>query len=273
MGYPRSGAPGSRVGMIRIDPSRGDICDFPAPHIGFPDLDPNETRFLGTLFRRESLGGLLALVAAAIALLWANLGQTSYDDFQHYDAVHSISSTGPPTARWRSSSSSPVLNSSVNSSSAPCATGRRPGPVSAAVAGVVVPSLIFLLSTSVGPTRGWAIPAATDIAFALAVLAVVGSNLPASLRAFLLTLAVVDDLIVIVIIAVFYTESLSISALAISIGLMIAYSIAQHFRIHSPLVLSPPRHRRLVVPLPKRCPRHDRRRGVGPVDQGRAGPG
>ena len=59
-------------------------------------------------------------------------------------------------------------------------------------------------------------PAATDIAFALAVLAVVGSNLPTALRAFLLTLAVVDDLIVIVIIAVFFTDSLHLLALAVA---------------------------------------------------------
>ena len=78
-------------------------------------------------------------------------------------------------------------------------------PVVAACCGVVLPALVYLVVNLVadeGALRGWAIPAATDIAFALAVLAVVGSNLPTALRAFLLTLAVVDDLIVIVIIAV-----------------------------------------------------------------------
>ena len=80
---------------------------------------------------------------------------------------------------------------------------RRPAdaavPVVAAVCGVAVPALIYLaVNANGGHPEGWAVPAATDIAFALAVLAVVGSNLPTALRAFLLTLAVVDDLIVIV---------------------------------------------------------------------------
>ncbi|MCW2526847.1 MAG: Na(+)/H(+) antiporter NhaA [Pseudonocardiales bacterium] len=84
-------------------------------------------------------------------------------------------------------------------------------PVVAAACGVAVPAVLFLLVSfsSPGASRGWAIPTATDIAFALAVLGIVGSHLPASLRAFLLTLAVVDDLIAIAIIAIVYTSSVS----------------------------------------------------------------
>jgi NhaA family Na+:H+ antiporter len=84
-------------------------------------------------------------------------------------------------------------------------------PVVAAACGVAVPALLFLLVSfsTPGASRGWAIPTATDIAFALAVLGIVGSHLPASLRAFLLTLAVVDDLIAIAIIAFVYTSSVS----------------------------------------------------------------
>lgn len=86
-------------------------------------------------------------------------------------------------------------------------------PVGAAVCGVAVPALVYLAATVGHPSvrTGWAIPTATDIAFALAVLAIVGSHLPSALRAFLLTLAVVDDLIAIVIIAVFYSSSLSLA--------------------------------------------------------------
>ena len=88
-----------------------------------------------------------------------------------------------------------------------------------------------------GLPDGWAIPAATDIAFALAVLAVVGSNLPPSLRAFLLTLAVVDDLIVIVIIAVFFTDHLHLGPLAGALLCFGAWALAQHRRVCTPLAL------------------------------------
>jgi Na+:H+ antiporter, NhaA family len=83
-------------------------------------------------------------------------------------------------------------------------------PVVAAAGGVAVPALIYLTFTFTDSQArtGWAIPAATDIAFALAVLAVIGSHLPAALRTFLLTLAVADDLIAIAIIAFFYTKDL-----------------------------------------------------------------
>jgi NhaA family Na+:H+ antiporter len=82
-------------------------------------------------------------------------------------------------------------------------------PVSAAIGGMVLPAVIYVLVNWGGDAlRGWAIPVATDIAFALAVLAVISSHLPAALRTFLLTLAVVDDLLAITIIAVFFTTDL-----------------------------------------------------------------
>lgn len=85
-------------------------------------------------------------------------------------------------------------------------------PIAAAVGGVVVPALIFVLinaGSGADALRGWAIPTATDIAFAVAVIAVVGKFLPPALRVFLLTLAIIDDLIAITIIATFYTDSIS----------------------------------------------------------------
>lgn len=85
-------------------------------------------------------------------------------------------------------------------------------PIAAAVGGVVVPALIFVLinaGSGADALRGWAIPTATDIAFAVAMIAVVGKFLPPALRVFLLTLAIIDDLIAITIIATFYTDSIS----------------------------------------------------------------
>lgn len=93
-------------------------------------------------------------------------------------------------------------------------------PIAAAVGGVVVPALIFVLinaGSGADALRGWAIPTATDIAFAVAVIAVVGKFLPPALRVFLLTLAIIDDLIAITIIATFYTDSISFPWLILSL--------------------------------------------------------
>ncbi|BBG02361.1 MULTISPECIES: Na+/H+ antiporter NhaA [Pseudonocardia] len=92
-------------------------------------------------------------------------------------------------------------------------------PVAAAVGGMIAPALIYVAINLANPDAlvGWAIPTATDIAFALAVLAVIGSSLPPALRMFLLTLAVVDDLLAISIIAVFYTDDLSFAPLLLAL--------------------------------------------------------
>ncbi|GAA1299226.1 Na+/H+ antiporter NhaA [Brachybacterium alimentarium] len=93
-------------------------------------------------------------------------------------------------------------------------------PVAAAFGGVAVPALLYTLINLGGPEGaggGWAIPAATDIAFAVAILALLGSSLPTALRTFLLTLAIVDDLVAITIIAIFYTSDLRLGFLALAV--------------------------------------------------------
>lgn len=108
-------------------------------------------------------------------------------------------------------------------------------PVVSALCGMIVPIGVYLV-VSAGhehAASGWAVPTATDIAFALAVLAVVGQNLPSALRAFLLTLAVVDDLGAIIIIAIAYTEKIDVIALIISALLIVAFYLVQRQRITS----------------------------------------
>src|SRR5690606_15351843 len=106
-------------------------------------------------------------------------------------------------------------------------------PVAAAAGGVAVPALLYLAMVGRDPALvgGWAIPTATDIAFAVAVLALIGSHLPGPLRIFLLTLAVVDDLIAITIIALFYTEAISLVPLLSGLGVIAVYgALAQRYR-------------------------------------------
>ena len=95
---------------------------------------------------------------------------------------------------------------------------KRTLPIISAGAGMAVPALIFVSIAGSNPEliRGWAIPAATDIAFAMGVLGLLGSRVPASLRLFLLTVAIVDDIGAVLVIAVFYTAHLDVMWLAIS---------------------------------------------------------
>lgn len=94
-------------------------------------------------------------------------------------------------------------------------------PMAGAIGGVILPAALFLWFNAGTPTaRGWAIPTATDIAFSLGIASLFGSRLPEGLRVFLLTLAVVDDLIAVLIIAAFYTEGISLHMLLASLALM-----------------------------------------------------
>jgi NhaA family Na+:H+ antiporter len=105
----------------------------------------------------------------------------------------------------------------------------------AAAAGMIVPAIIYLAVAGGDPAlqRGWAIPAATDIAFAIGVLALLGSRAPASLKLFLTTVAIVDDMGAVAIIAVFYTAELNIPALAAAGGIWFAMMMLNRFRVNA----------------------------------------
>jgi NhaA family Na+:H+ antiporter len=115
-------------------------------------------------------------------------------------------------------------------------------PIAAAVGGVIVPSLIYVIvniNSGGAALQGWAIPAATDIAFAVAVIAVVGRHLPPALRTFLLTLAVVDDLLAISIIAVFYTDEINFLFLGLAALPLAAFAIAVQRGVRAWWILIP----------------------------------
>ncbi|MEO7348327.1 MAG: Na+/H+ antiporter NhaA [Terrimesophilobacter sp.] len=107
-------------------------------------------------------------------------------------------------------------------------------PMLAAVGGMVIPALVFVgvivVSGDTAALHGWAIPTATDIAFALAILAIFGRGLPAALRTFLLTLAVVDDLLAIIIIAVFYTASVNLIAFLLALVVIAVFAVVARLR-------------------------------------------
>jgi NhaA family Na+:H+ antiporter len=211
----------------------------------FPVPEPGESTFIGALLRSETVGGAIALAAAAVALVWANIDGGSYDTLRTADL-------GPlDLEHWAADGALAIfffLAGLELKREFLVGSLRRPVdaavPVVAAVLGVAVPALVYvavnvLADPGGANLGGWAIPSATDIAFALAVLAVVGSALPAPMRAFLLTLAVVDDLIVIVIIAVFYTGTLHLLALLGALALFAAYAGCQRLRVRSSLVYLP----------------------------------
>ena len=208
----------------------------------FPEPDRREATFLGEVFRRETVGGAIALAAAVVGIVWANSAWGgSYQDLRHWELgplnVEQWATDGALTLFFFVAGLELKRELVVGSL-------RRPAdaavPVAAAACGVAVPALIYLaVNANGGRPEGWAVPAATDIAFALAVLAVVGSNLPTALRAFLLTLAVVDDLIVIVIIAVFFTESLVVSWLFVAVAAAATWALLQRRRVTTPLVYVP----------------------------------
>ncbi|GAA2897245.1 Na+/H+ antiporter NhaA [Microbacterium esteraromaticum] len=207
----------------------------------FPSSSKAESVRIGRILRKETVGGLLLVVAAAAALLWANSpwaeGYFALRDVElGYEPWHLRLTLG----QWAADGLLAIFfflvglelkREFVAGDLRQFSTAVV--PVVAALGGVAVPALIYVALTSgtPGAADGWAIPTATDIAFAVAVLAIIGSHLPSALRIFLLTLAVVDDLVAIAIIAIFYTDTIEIVPLLLAMAAIAAYgAIAQRYR-------------------------------------------
>lgn len=179
---------------------------------------------LKNLVRSEAAGGVLLMLAAALAMLVANspLAEVYFKGL----AAH----VGPLTLlHWINDGLMALFFLLVGLEIKREFSGGRLStwpdramPMLAAAGGMAVPALIYLLiaGSTPGLSRGWAIPAATDIAFAIGVMALLGKRVPASLKLFLVTVAIVDDMGAVLIIAVAYTDQLNGLALLASLAIM-----------------------------------------------------
>jgi Na+:H+ antiporter, NhaA family len=210
---------------------------------------PEASRITAVL-RSETVGGALLLAAAAVALVWANSPWASgYETLRDTRVGPASLHLDLTLGTWAADGLLAIfffvagLELKREFVAGDLREPRRAAlPVAAAVGGMAVPALLFVLFNlggADGALRGWAIPSATDIAFALAVLAVISTHLPTALRTFLLTLAVVDDLLAIVVIAIFYTDSLSLGFLALTFVPLAVFWFLVQRSIRSPWLLLP----------------------------------
>ncbi|OOF25821.1 Na+/H+ antiporter NhaA [Salinivibrio proteolyticus] len=176
------------------------------------------TDVIRQFLKMESAGGIVLIIAAVLAMFVANSGlQPLYDSTLHTYVA------GLSVGHWINDGlmvifflliglevKRELIEGALNTKD------KATFPAVAAVGGMLAPALVYLAFNWGDPlaVSGWAIPAATDIAFALGVLALLGNRVPLALKVFLLALAIIDDLGVIVIIALFYSSDLSMLALA-----------------------------------------------------------
>ncbi len=214
----------------------------------FARLSDRQERSLADILRTETTGGALLLVGTLVALVWSNSpAREAYAGLRDLvvgpAALHLDLSLG----HWASDGLLTIFFFVVGLElKREIVDGelRRPAtaalPIVAAIGGMAVPALVYtVVNAGRGDLSGWAVPTATDIAFAVAVLAIVGRSLPSSLRAFLLTLAVVDDLLAILVIAVFYSDSIAIGWLAGSVLVVAVFGLLTRRGVTSPVLLVP----------------------------------
>ena len=190
----------------------------------------------------ESSSGIVLLLAAAVALVWANspVGD-SYFDFWHTEIGVEIGSIS------RTIDLQHFVNEALMALFffvvgleikrelvvGELRTWKRAAlPAFAALGGMIVPALLFIaLNIGQAGSKGWGVPMATDIAFAVGVLALLGSRVPSNLKIFLLTLAIVDDIGAIVVIAVVYSGDVNLTALGVAAGLLVLMGLLRRLRV------------------------------------------
>jgi len=208
-----------------------------------------ETSRTADILRAETTGGILLIVGAVIAVILANSPwRDAYEAVRDFRigpaALHLDLSIGA----WAADGLLAIfffvagLELKREFAAGDLRDPRRAAlPIAAAVGGMIVPALFYVAVNLLddGSLSGWAVPVATDIAFAVAILAVISTHLPAGLRTFLLTLAVVDDLLGIIIIAVFFTSQLHIGTLLLALVPIALFGVLVQRRVRSPWLLIP----------------------------------
>lgn len=190
---------------------------------------------------QEAASGVLLLLATAVALIWANFFGDSYFNFWHTELAIDIGSfhLAEPLELWVNDALMVMFffvvgleiksEMVVGDLSDPRVAAM---PALAALGGMVVPALIYIAINFGGPgAGGWGIPMATDIAFAVGVLALLGPSIPQKLKLFLLTLAIVDDIGAIMVIAIFYTTERNLGWLALAVGGLALVAFLRHRRV------------------------------------------
>jgi NhaA family Na+:H+ antiporter len=193
----------------------------------------------------EALGGIVLLTATFAALVWANVAPGVYSDVWSHtltlgvgDAALSLS-----THAWVNDGLMAFFFFVVGLEiKREVVTGelrdpkRAALPAVAALGGMLVPAALFALVNLGGDgSGGWGIPMATDIAFAVGVLAILGSHAPRGLKLFLLTLAIIDDIGAIVVIAIFYSSGIDAGWLAAALGVLVVIYVLQRWNVAPPL--------------------------------------
>ncbi len=189
----------------------------------------------------EISGGIVLLVATVAALIWANVAGDSYTEFWHSEISLDVAGfeLHEDLLHWVNDALMAVFFFIVGLEikrewEVGELVDRRAAllPAFGAVGGMIVPALIFVAWNLGGDNiNGWGIPMATDIAFALGIIALVGNRVPGALKVFLLTLAIVDDIGAIVVIALFYTEALNWAWLGLAVALIAATYVLKRIRV------------------------------------------
>lgn len=195
------------------------------------------TTIIRQFLRQEAAGGIILIAAAVVALIMANTPvQELYQAFLNLPVAVSIASLdiAKPLLLWINDGLMAIFFLVVGLEvKRELLQGSLAGrdkaifPAIAALGGMLAPALIYLLFNGADEVtrQGWAIPAATDIAFALGVMALLGNRVPTSLKVFLLALAIIDDLGVIIIIALFYTHQVSMVALGVAAAAIVVLAV------------------------------------------------